>query len=100
MDYKGSKEEIFLRDCLVELAQAKRKFPKATFAMIALMEEVGELAQAKLKLHSAVTKEDHPNIRARRHKVYEEATQVVAMVLRVVFEEDLSMFVDYSDPGT
>lgn len=83
-------EENFLKDCLLELDRARKKFPSANHSLIALMEEVGEFAQARLKC--AAGKDETENL-------FKEGMQVVTMVLRVLFENDESfMLTDYTEP--
>jgi NTP pyrophosphatase (non-canonical NTP hydrolase) len=81
--------EDFCRDALRELDRAKTKFPFANLAGLALMEEVGELAQACLKWRAG--KWPH-------ERVYEEAIQVAVMAMRVALENDDSLHVSYSEP--
>ncbi len=61
-----------------ELARAKAKFPKNKNLTVALMEEVGELAQAELQSQS------HDSIKG-------EAIQVIALCLRIIEEGDASI---------
>lgn len=66
--------------CLgAELAFARTKFPSNEFKLAALMEEVGELAQAMI---------DHARGKKTKAQVYEEAIQVAAMAIRVAEEGD------------
>lgn len=67
-------ENLFLDDVRTELFRARRKFPKPDGCMLALAEEVGELAKAL---------SDEP-----AENVYAEAVQVAAMALRVAIEGD------------
>lgn len=76
-----------LRD---ELARARAKFPSANFSTLALVEEVGELAQAVLKVRAG---------KWHRTRVFDEAIQVAAMAMRVALEVDDSLTVAYSEPG-
>lgn len=82
-------EEDFLKDCLEELDRARRKFPSANHSLPALMEEVGELAQAKLKWAAGKQNESH---------MYKEGLQVVTMVMRVLFDQDDTFNVSYVEP--
>lgn len=84
-------EEFFLQDVLEELKRAREKFPSATHSIIALMEEVGELAQAVLK---------HRAGKWPTERIYEEAIQVAAMAMRVALENDPSLNVRYHEPET
>jgi len=63
-----------------ELARARAKFPMTNHTFVALVEEVGELAQALLKCKPGY---DEPSKR-----VYEEAIQVAVMAIRVLEEGD------------
>lgn len=68
-------ESVFLEDLQKELVRARRKFPDQTreTSLLALVEEVGELAQAHLQ------KRDEG-------RIFEEAVQVAVMAMRVVTE--------------
>ena len=63
-----------------ELQRAQKKFPLPEASIVALTEEVGELAQAAL--NKSWTKE-----------VREEAIQVAAMAFRVAIEGDPSLLI-------
>jgi hypothetical protein len=66
--------------CLdAELRYAQAKFPKTENCMVALTEEVGELAKALL---------DHSYGKGEAKDVYAEAVQVAAMAMRVALEGD------------
>ena len=66
-----------------ELERARAKFPMPNPTCVALVEEVGELAQALLKCNA------HKNdYQARCKHVYEEAIQVATMAIRVLEEGD------------
>ena len=73
----GEHEFDFCRDVLAEVKAAREKFPQPWNTMVALMEEVGELAKAML---------DEPLVRVRA-----EAVQVACMALRVAIENDYAM---------
>lgn len=60
-----------------ELARARAKFPGRNLTLVALMEEVGELANAAM---------DKP-----REQVYREAIQVAVMAMRVWLDGDHSV---------
>jgi len=64
----------FVCEVVKEVERARQKFPSSTLAMVALMEEVGELAKAAL---------DEPSERVRA-----EAIQVAAMACRIALEGD------------
>lgn len=70
-----------------ELARAQAKFPGTRLATLALMEEVGELAEAQLK-HGR----GHPRVR-------EEAIQVIVVALRIILEGDSSVPVGGIEPA-
>ncbi len=63
-----------------ELEQARAKFPMPNPTFVALVEEVGELAQALLKCKSGSP--EHSK------RVYEEAIQCAVMAIRVLEEGD------------
>lgn len=89
--YATDLEGAFLRDTRSELNRARDKFPSATASTVALMEEVGELAQAMLK--HAAGKWPHS-------RVMEEAVQVAVMAMRVALEGDESLAkAKYTEPG-
>lgn len=81
-------DEIFLRDVGEEVQRARSKFPSSRMSMAALTEEVGELAQALLKVAAG----KWPASRIR-----EEAIQVACMALRVAIDGDES-FTNYVEP--
>jgi len=82
-------EVQFISEMLDELSRARAKFPSANHSMIALTEEVGELAQAVLK---------HAAGKQPRSRIWDEALQVAAMAMRVAIEDDASLFVNYTEP--
>lgn len=63
-----------------ELERARAKFPMPNPTFVALVEEVGELAQALLKLK--------PGSHEYSQRVYAEAIQVAVMAIRVLEEGD------------
>lgn len=63
-----------LSEIQAELARARSKFPGDGVTMLALMEEVGELAKATF---------EEPKVRIR-----EEAVQVAVMAMRVILDGD------------
>jgi len=67
----------FLAEVRAEIARARSKFPNNDLTMIALTEEVGELAKALLD-ESA-------------ERVRSEAVQVAAMAARVAIDGDASV---------
>jgi len=71
----------FLADVAHELSRARAKFPGNTLQMMALTEEVGELAQALI---------DHRMGKQTEEQVYREAVQVAAMAVRVAVDGDSS----------
>lgn len=91
-----SLDDQFSEDVLVELQRARRKFPSSNLVFAALVEEVGELAQAML--YERAGKVRVPGIDPKRH-VWDEAVQVAAMALRVATEGDPSFAaVEYAEP--
>lgn len=60
-----------------ELVRARAKFPGRNLTLVALMEEVGELAKAAM---------DKP-----RERVFKEAVQVAVMAMRVWLDGDHSV---------
>lgn len=73
---------ITMLDISKEVARARTKFPQATHTLAALIEEVGELAQAMIE-------------RMRGNATYEaaraEAVQVACMAIRIIEDGDMSM---------
>lgn len=67
----------FSADMISEIGKARAKFPGDRLTMMALVEEVGELAKAML---------DEP-----AQRVYREAVQVAAMAARLAIEGDSSV---------
>lgn len=81
-------DEKFLQDVLEEVRSARKRFPSPRMSMAALTEEVGELAQAMLKVAAG---------KWPKERIREEAIQVAGMALRVAVEGDPS-FTDYYEP--
>lgn len=69
------KDQVFLDALKKEVARARAKFPNQNHMMVALMEEVGELAEAFLK--------------GDMLNAYKEADQVAAVAMRVATGGDL-----------
>ncbi|MCR9139358.1 MAG: hypothetical protein NXI27_25385 [Alphaproteobacteria bacterium] len=69
-----SRVDELLQEIKHELARARAKFPGDDVTMLALMEEVGELAKAAFE-------EPRTNVRA-------EAVQVAVMAMRVALDGD------------
>jgi pyruvate/2-oxoglutarate/acetoin dehydrogenase E1 component len=65
------------RDIIAELGRARAKFPGDNVTMLALMEEVGELAKATFE-------EPRANVR-------KEAIQVACMAMRIVLDDDATL---------
>lgn len=78
----------FLSEVHQEVIRAQHKFPSSNLCMAALTEEVGELAQAMLKVAAGKWKQE---------RIREEAIQVAAMAIRVAVEGDPS-FKNYLEP--
>jgi transcriptional regulator with XRE-family HTH domain len=77
-----SADERFIANLRRELARARRKFPSSELSTIALMEEVGELAQALLEWRLG---------NQRWEAVVMEAEQVATTAMRVAIEGDPSI---------
>ena len=71
--------DTFLENVKEEVADARKKFPTTHHLMVALMEEVGELANALLE-------HDKTGSPGMAKNVYEEAVQVACVALRVATE--------------
>lgn len=71
----------FTNNVVYEIAAARAKFPGSYLVLAALVEEVGELAQAMLK---------HKAGKLPASEVWKEAVQVAAMAQRVATEGDPS----------
>lgn len=70
-------EAMLAADILAELQRARAKFPGDNVTMLALMEEVGELAKATFE--------------ESRDRVRKEAVQVATMAMRVVLDGDATL---------
>lgn len=75
-------------DINLELARARLAFPMPNPTLVALVEEVGELAKALLECQAG-----YPAIGSRR--VYKEACQVAVMAIRMMEEGDQN-FIAYT----
>lgn len=80
----------FINEQLRELGRAREKFPSANFSTLALVEEVGELAQAVLKVRAG---------KWPATRVFDEAIQVAVMAMRVALETDESLTTSYTEPS-
>jgi NTP pyrophosphatase (non-canonical NTP hydrolase) len=69
--------DAVLDDIEAELKRARTKFPGANVTMLALMEEVGELAKASFE-------ESRANVR-------KEAVQVAVMAIRMILDGDCTL---------
>lgn len=76
--------DIFIEMVAMEVSRARAKFPDSRRSFAALVEEVGELAQALLHV---LEKPGDMN----RTRIREEAIQVAAMACRVATEGDSSL---------
>jgi NTP pyrophosphatase (non-canonical NTP hydrolase) len=76
-------DEVTVHAVEAEVVRARLKFPGSRFLLAALMEEVGELAQAMLQ------KKD-------RDEIQREAIQVACVALRICEEGDAT-FADLTD---
>jgi len=72
-----SKLSTALYDLQTEVRRARKKFPANDVLMVALTEEVGELARALL--------EESPE------RIYEEAIQVACVAIRIATEGDCTV---------
>lgn len=72
----------FMGEVYQELVRARAKFPSSFCSGLALVEEVGELAQAMLKVAAG---------KWPKERIRGEAIQVAAMALRVAIEGDSSV---------
>ena len=84
----NERTEAFLEDVGAEIERARIKFPNSRLVLAALTEEVGELAQAMLKVAAGKWKPE---------RIWEEAVQVAAMAARCATEGDPS-FTAYEEP--
>ena len=77
--------DLLLNEITEELERARSKFPKSRATMVALMEEVGELAKAMMD-------ESAENVR-------NEAIQVAVMAIRTALDGDRSLDILRDDHG-
>ncbi len=83
-------QKKFFTDVEGEMERARAKFPGSDKMIVAIQEELGELAQACLK----ITEDgDLPQseLLGKYQRVYDEAVQVAATAARLAIEGDLSM---------
>ena len=73
---------LFIREVLDEIARARSKFKGNVDNYVALVEEVGELAQALLQM------KHQPEKGKSEYHVFSEAVQVAVMAMRVATEGD------------
>lgn len=85
-----------------ELQRARKKFPSANLSFVALVEEVGELAQALLKLSAGRNSKSIPlpDLNALTVAMVDEAIQVATMAIRVATEPDDTFTGAYSEPDS
>ena len=81
----------FIQELGTEYARATDKFPSSNCATIALMEEVGELAQALLHYHL--------ENKGSKEAIRKEAVQVAVMAMRIYAENDPSIHHQEDDVG-
>ncbi len=79
----------FLSEVHSEVLRARTKFPSSRLVLAALTEEVGELAQAMLKVAAG---------KWPKERIRDEAVQVAAMALRVATEGDPTFDGRYTEP--
>ena len=78
-----------IQDIEAEVRRARTKFPGNKHNLVALVEEVGELAQALIEHDFA--KGTHPSrMQTLTEALYKEAIQVACMAIRVAEEGDPS----------
>lgn len=75
MATKSKRAQVFFEAAHMETLIAMKKFPQPNPNLAALMEEVGELAQAFLQGQEP-------------YRIYAEAKQVAAMACRIAIEGD------------
>jgi len=83
-----SEDAMFVSDMYAEVSCARAKFPSSNLVLAALTEEVGELAEAMLKVAAG---------KWPKSRIREEAIQVAAMALRCAVDGDPS-FKNYIEP--
>ena len=83
----------FLQEVKEEVAFARKKFPGNHMMLAALMEEVGELAQA------LIDNERLPGNQSAPQHAYREAVQVACMAMRIAEEgsEEFKKYVQFND---
>jgi len=93
-------ETITIQALNAEAIRARLKFPTNEVLLAALMEEVGELANALLELRYATLHNmaGNENLSDRRDQVQKEAIQVATVALRIL-EEGCSEFPEYWTPA-
>jgi len=70
-----SNTELFLKGTLEEISRARKKHPGNAHLLVALMEEVGELAKSHLENESP-------------ERIWSEAKQVACVAARIAVESD------------
>lgn len=84
------RDDEFIAAMQAEVINARIKFPSSALSFAALIEEVGELAKALLKLRAGKGSTDN---------VIAEGVQAAVMVMRLITEGDASFYaVEYSEP--
>lgn len=78
----------FLREVGYEAERAYDKFPSSDMVCLALMEEVGELAQAVMERERTLRSFDARDYKWTRAHIRKEAIQVAAMAMRIAVEGD------------
>jgi len=95
---KVSPQALTLQAIHAEVMRARLKFPGNHVMLAALMEEVGELANALLELRFAtVAKQPAYDLDRLRDNVQKEAVQVAAVAIRILEDGD-SSFPEYVPP--
>lgn len=86
---------VSLQAVRAEVIRARMKFSDNDVLLAALMEEVGELANALLELRFAARRNEAPEkLDGRRDAVQREAIQVAAVAMRIL-EDGTSEFPEY-----
>jgi NTP pyrophosphatase (non-canonical NTP hydrolase) len=91
-------QALTLQAVRAEMIRARIKFPENNVLLAALMEEVGELANALLELRFACLRGEVEGADAMRDAVQREAIQVASTALRIL-EDGTSEFPQYRPPA-
>lgn len=86
-EFERSPDDKFLFDVQDEVARARKKHPSNRHLLAALVEEVGEAAQALIDHDMGFTKGDNYTTPA---DIYKELVQVACVALRIAIDSDPS----------